>query len=122
MAVYLFGSHAKGNPSKDSDIDTAVLLRKGVRRSVYADAALKYTCDLIRLLKFDHIDIMILNSAGPIARHQVYHHGKLIFCRDKKEALRFKDLSISEYLDFLPFRRRAEERMFKRLRQGGARG
>lgn len=122
IAAYLFGSRAAGTASTQSDIDIAILLNRTTRRALFANIALKFTCDLMRQLQFDRIDIVILNSAGPIIRHQVYRKGKAVFCRDRKSAMRFRDLAVAEYLDFLPFRRRAEDIALKRLAGGGARG
>lgn len=122
VAVYLFGSHAAGKNYKHSDIDIAVLLQNGLQRPKFEDLALKFTCGLIKLLNENRIDILILNSAGPIARHQVFDNGRMIFCRNAKQAMRFKDLSISEYLDFLPFRRMSEIKMMVNIKRGGNRG
>ena len=122
ITVYLFGSHVLKKTRKDSDLDIALLLQRECPRAIYADLILKYTCDLIKILKKDFIDILILNSSGPIVRHQVYKKGKLIFCRDKRQTMRYKDLSIAEYLDFLPFRLRAEEIVVRRILNGGRSG
>lgn len=120
IAAYLFGSQAKGKARTNSDIDIALLLR-GRRHENYSAQALEITCDVMKAAGVDRIDILILNTATPIARHQVYLHGRRIFCRDERQAMRFKDLSIAEYLDFLPFRRQGEEALFKKI-SGGRHG
>lgn len=122
VAAYLFGSHATGKNNEHSDIDIAILLRDDLDRRKFQELALKFTCDLIKCLKANKVDIVILNSAGPITRHQIFEHGQMIFCRDPKRAMRFKDLSISEYLDFLPFRRASEMKMLANIRRGGRYG
>lgn len=118
IAVYLFGSHVDGKARPDSDIDIAVLLRPGIKRDTCRELAFQFTCDLIRFLKHDRIDILVMNTSGPIIRQKVYKYGRMIFCRDRKKALRHKDISIAEYLDFLPFRRRSEEAMKRRIHGG----
>lgn len=120
VAAYLFGSRAKGKARAGSDIDIALLL-KSRRRESYSAEALRITCDVMKEAGADRIDILILNTATPIARHQVYRHGRQIFCRDQRLAMRFKDRSIAEYLDFLPFRRRGEEALIRGL-SGGRHG
>lgn len=118
VAAYLFGSFAKGKASSESDIDIAILLEPKIPRAKYSDIALELTCRLMKCIRHDLIDILVLNSAGPIARHQVFAKGRLLFSRDMKSTLRFKDLSIAEYLDFLPFRQRAEKLVEKRILGG----
>ena len=71
------------------------------------------------VIEFPFPDILIMNSAGPIIKHQVYKYGRLIYCRNKIEALRYKDTAISEYLDFLPFRRNAEKKVIESILSGG---
>lgn len=118
IAAYLFGSFAKSRASSGSDIDVAIFLEPNVPRTKYSDIALEITCRLIKCVKHNLIDILVLNSAGPISRHQVFAKGRLIFSRDMKRTLRFKDISIAEYLDFLPFRQRAEKLVKKRILGG----
>jgi hypothetical protein len=122
VAAYLFGSHARGSAGPESDVDIALLLRSDIPRARYADLRLRYTCALLKALRTDRVDLLLLNAAGPLAKHQVYSKGKLVFCRDARRTLRAKDLASSEYLDFLPFRRRAEEDVLRRLHAGGRHG
>lgn len=121
MAAYLFGSFVRDKAFPESDIDIAILFEPKILRARYSDIALELTCRLMKCTGHNLIDILILNSAGPIARHQVFAKGRLLFSRNLKCTLRFKALSVAEYLDFLPFRQRAEKLVEKRI-LGGSHG
>lgn len=106
-AVYLFGSHAKGRSNLQSDIDIAVLYKKNVKRDLFNDS-LKISCDLMERLSCNKVDVVVLNSANPILKNQVYKYGVKVLCKDPVAAVRFKAASILEYLDFSPVRRPSE--------------
>ncbi|MGF7396713.1 nucleotidyltransferase domain-containing protein [Thermoanaerobacterium thermosaccharolyticum] len=73
--MYVFGSYAKGNNTKNSDLDIAVLFGNDYD---YMDK-LNLIGDLISIFKRDDIDLVVLNSANPVLRHQIIKFGKLIF-------------------------------------------
>ena len=106
-AVYLFGSHAKKRSHAKSDVDLAILFDKKTA-SKALDRSLKMTCDLMKLLNRDKIDIVALNTANPVLKNQVYKYGLRLFCKDPIEAIRFKAMTILEYLDIQPIRRICE--------------
>ena len=107
IAVYLFGSHAKKKSHAKSDIDLAILFDKNTV-SKALDRSLKITCDLMKLLNRDKVDIVTLNTANPILKNQVYKYGFLLFCKDQIEVIRFKARTFLEYLDIQPVRRICE--------------
>jgi len=107
IAVYLFGSHAKKKSHAKSDIDLAILFDKNTV-SKALDRSLKITCDLMKLLNRDKVDIVTLNTANPILKNQVYKYGFLLFCKDPIEVIRFKARTFLEYLDIQPVRRICE--------------
>ena len=90
--AYLFGSYAKGRAKGGSDLDIAVWVKEPVDKielmTAIGEAVPK------------EIDLVILNDAPPLLRHQVMRYGKLLFCKVKKEHTRFKVWSIKEYEDF----------------------
>lgn len=106
-AVYLFGSHAKGKAHPKSDIDIAVLY-KSTPADSFRDS-LKISCDLMKEMSCDRVDVVVLNTANPVLKNQIYKHGQKILCNDPVTAVRFKAKSILEYLDILPMRRQAEQ-------------
>ena len=72
--------------------------------------------DLERLLKRD-VDVVILNTADPFLRQQVYTKGKLIFVRNKKEAEDLKWRHIREYWDYIPIKRMMENTAIQELKK-----
>lgn len=114
IAVYLFGSHAKGHATAQSDVDLAILFSETVNQRRQFDKSLKISCDLMKLLNRDRVDVVTLNIATPVIKNQVYKYGTLIFCKNPVLAVRFKARSITEYLEFLPVRRLCESAIKKK--------
>ena len=73
VAVFLFGSWAKGTAKENSDIDIAIILNP-------------YNEDLDVDLSLEHeLDVVVLNKTkNPILVHEALIKGKPIFIRDKK--------------------------------------
>jgi len=119
VAVYLFGSAARGTRGKRSDVDIAVLTRargtsrRGSRSLVeYVQAA----CDA---LGTDNVDVVLLRRAPIALRHEVFREGKPLLVRDPEALYRFRLESSREYLDTIPLRRTFEEAFFRRVRRSG---
>lgn len=116
VAVYLFGSSARGTRGKRSDVDIAVLTRATgtSRRSLaeYVQAA----CDA---LGTDNVDVVLLHRAPIALRHEVFREGKTVLVRDPEALTRFRLESSREYLDTIPLRRTYEEAFFRRVRRNG---
>jgi len=96
MLVYLFGSLARGQETSLSDVDIAVLLEE------LPDDLLGFTLNLIDELSVilgDRVDLVFLNEAPPLLRHQVIKHGRVIYQRSEEERVRFEVKSEREYLD-----------------------
>ncbi|MEG6570494.1 hypothetical protein EDC21_1232 [Thermohydrogenium kirishiense] len=99
--IYVFGSYAKGNNTKNSDLDIAVLFGDGYD---YMDK-LNLIGDLISIFKRDDIDLVVLNTANPVLRHQIIKFGKLIFEENEDIKVEFEVKTLREYMDMEPFRR-----------------
>ena len=100
VAVYLFGSFARGDARTDSDIDIGILL------SDDRDDSGLYPVQIARELKNacktkQDIDVRIINKGALRFLHQVLK-GKLLFCRDERKRIEFETSVISRYLDFKP--------------------
>ncbi len=100
IAIYLFGSHARGYARTDSDIDIGILLSDDKLGSglypVQIARELKNNCKT----KQD-VDVRILNKGTLRFLNQVLK-GKLLLCRDDKKRIEFENSVISRYLDFKP--------------------
>lgn len=105
VAVYLFGSVARGTAGPLSDIDIGLLLADGSR----ADTSV---CDrtmdeLCRRFRTSRVDVVSLGDASIPLRYHVVRDGSLVLCRDAAALERFMADSVLQYLDFKPLRDRA---------------
>lgn len=103
LIAYLFGSYAKGTQTAESDIDVAVLLSTPPHRVL--EYYLHLVNELSRVLGSE-VDLIILNMAPPMLKHQVIKYGKLVYCRDERARIEFEARAEDEYLDL----KRAMER------------
>lgn len=109
--LYVFGSYAKGSNNKNSDIDIAVLVNDNYK-PMYK---LYMIGDLTSIFKRDDIDLVILNGASPVLRHQVIKYGKIIYEESLEEKVIFEAKVLSVYMDMEPFRRTQMEFINERL-------
>lgn len=95
--AYLFGGLAKNRISPISDIDVAVYLRNIEN---ILDEKIRILNKICELLKFDDIDLIILNLA-PISLKGRILQNKIIIV-DKNPTLRhsFESLTLREFFDF----------------------
>ena len=85
-AAYLFGSHAKGTARADSDVDIAVLFTTGLSFKERFDLKLSLAGDLEELLT-KQVDVVDLEEASYLLRHQVFLHGILLFEKIQENVL-----------------------------------
>ena len=119
VAVYLFGSFARGNPRRGSDVDIAVFTADlSPSRHRFRSRA-EYVAAASKALGTDKVDVVVLNQAPIVLRHEVFRDGKLLFVRDRGGLSRFRVRSSREYLDTIPLRRIFEKAYFRRIREKG---
>jgi hypothetical protein len=97
MAVYVFGSCAKGTNKKKSDIDIAVLLKDYDPNGF---SVLSFLSGLEKKIG-SKIDIIVLNRASEVLKFEVRCHGKLVFERSEAFRKRFEITGRKTYEDFL---------------------
>ena len=56
--------------------------------------------DLIKSLKTNNVDLVILNEADILLRHRVLYFGKLIYSKNEKKRIEFQVDTINKYNDF----------------------
>ena len=93
-ALWLFGSEARGQARRDSDVDLAVLFP----RPILADQLLAARLDLEVLLGRS-VDLIDLRRASPILGRQVLRDGRLLLDRDPADRHVFAMLLPSRYTD-----------------------
>jgi predicted nucleotidyltransferase len=102
VAVYLFGSVARGQAGRSSDVDLAVLYDStppatleglGLELAGELEAAIGRTVDLV-----------VLNRAPPDLVHRVLRDGVLVVERDRRRRIEFEVKARNEYFDLAPIR------------------
>jgi len=106
IAVYLFGSRAKGKIGALSDYDIGVLLKNNVPDKKFFDIKLKLIQDFSRFFKTHHVDIVILNGASPLLAINIINEGCLLFDAMHEQRIAFETKATMKYLDRLPHERR----------------
>jgi len=103
LAVYLFGSVARGEAGPGSDVDVGVLFATEPRTTLDAPQ-FALEGDLERALG-GPVQVVALNRAPADLVHRVLRDGRLILDRDPGGRIRFEVRSRNEYFDLAPIRR-----------------
>src|ERR671936_1635130 len=101
VAVYVFGSVAKGTATPSSDIDLGVLLAETPPQTLdgrLLDAEAELEAEVAH-----PVQIIVLNDAPPDLVHRVLRDGKLLLDRDPSIRIRFEVRARNEFFDTQPF-------------------
>lgn len=112
LVAYLFGSKARGLQTPESDTDVAVLL------SEPPEDTLEYYLGLVDRLSSvmgSPVDLVFLNDAPLLLRHQVIKYGRVLFSRDEAARVEWEARSVKEYLDFRPRSDEYDEALLREL-------
>mgnify|MGYP001820159771 CR=1 FL=1 len=101
VCAYLFGSVARNEHGRNSDVDIAVLFDPPPPATLLGPAsALKSTLE--EALSVD-VDLVVLNQAGPDLIHRVLRDGVLVCERDSNKRVQFEVKARNDYFDLLPY-------------------
>lgn len=103
LAVYLYGSQARGTARVGSDVDLAVLLAGDPPRTLRS-APRDLEARVESRLRLP-VEIVVLNEAPADLVHRVLRDGTVLLDRDRPARLRFEVQSRNEYFDLAPLRR-----------------
>jgi uncharacterized protein len=99
-AVYLFGSAAKKNLKPLSDIDIAVLINDGLKKEEIESLKLALIELIAGALSTEEFDLVILNDAPIRFSYTILKDGELVFVKDEKHLIDFREKVVRRYLDF----------------------
>lgn len=113
IAVYLFGSHAKGKARPLSDIDVGILLDKN-DRDFLKQRRKNYTIELGRALRKD-IHPTILNLAGEELLKQIFSKGKCILINDARKLALYRMVMFARIADFAYYRSQMQSGFIRKV-------
>jgi hypothetical protein len=116
--AYLYGSYAKGNENKLSDIDIAIYIDKSKKPE---SGTFGYRSELITELQSfvdKDIDLIILNEVTNILAYNVLKDGKLLFTKSYEKRINFHEKVMKTYLDFLPTRNIQDQYLKESIKNG----
>jgi hypothetical protein len=109
LFAVLFGSIAKGTVNKMSDVDIAVMVDPKFDKTFPYGHQAELIADFMQILKRNDVDVVILNNAKILLKHQVLRYGKFIYIRDIQARIQFQIDTINQYDDFKVLDRIHEE-------------
>ncbi|MEM4195370.1 MAG: nucleotidyltransferase domain-containing protein [Candidatus Anstonellales archaeon] len=93
IAVYLFGSKAKGKTTALSDIDIAVFLHP------YDEETARRVC----AYSSPTIHTVVFNELPPYIKFEIVKTGKPVYVKDKETLEDIILFTMKEYIDYVPF-------------------
>lgn len=97
---YIFGSRAKGEEGKISDIDIAILVDKeSIPQDSFYGYKAKIITELIGILKTDKVDLVILNESPLYLCFRVIRDGLVLYSSDEIRRIQFEAKIMSRYFD-----------------------
>jgi predicted nucleotidyltransferase len=104
--AYLFGSRATGRGARRRpDIDVGVLFSRTRRSQGLEIAVTRVRLALEEAFPGDEVDLLVLNDAGPILRHEVIACGFPVYARSLTRRIDVESRWLDEYCDLEPLRR-----------------
>lgn len=118
VAAYLYGSYASGASGPLSDVDCAVLFEPNRSRDELFELKLDLIGQILRIIHSDEVDLVVLNEVSPLLAYEVIRTGKVLFCRNESQQLRYEAMAVNRYLDWRPFSRIYQNYLFEDIRKG----
>ncbi len=102
LEAYLFGSAATGAAHTHSDVDVTVYLGEPRPPASAFGYAADLSAALMRGLRINDVDVVLLNEAPPLLYHRVLRDGVRFLARDLRATTTREGQALSRYCDFLP--------------------
>jgi hypothetical protein len=114
VVAYLFGSVARGEDNKLSDVDIGVLLDESLSKQDMFNLELQIIDDIVGLLGSDKIDLTIMNQAPLLLKFNIIKDGYLLKS-DESSRIPFETRVMSRYLDEKYYRQRHMRETVKQM-------
>jgi len=95
---YLFGSAARDEMGKLSDIDIGVYLDESLSSDKRFKLQLELMSELASVLKTDRVDLIVMNDAPLLLNYNIIRYGEPIKS-ERQTKVRFEAKILSRYLD-----------------------
>lgn len=99
VAAWLYGSYGTPFQTPLSDLDLAVLYRRGKLPELLEEGGLYM--DLAALLHEEDLSVTVLNRSPVLFQFRVLETGRLLVCRDPVALADFLESVISRHADFI---------------------
>lgn len=121
VIVYLFGSVARGQADRLSDVDLAVLLDESLGIEQRLQRQLSLMADLTNCSERE-VQVALLNQASPLLAYQVITDGILLYERDRAERIAFEVNARRTYFDWKPWEDYHTQALFEDIKEVGLSG
>lgn len=115
QAAYLFGSHAEGRATANSDVDLALVGSQNELQVQKLDIFADLTAEGL-----DSVDLVLLEGSDPVLRFEAVHPNCVIYARTDFDHGSYFSRSLREYFDLEPYLRIQREAYKQRLLHGEA--
>jgi predicted nucleotidyltransferase len=117
--AYLFGSSAKGERGKSSDVDIAVLLDECLSRKDRLNLELALIGELTSLLKTNSLDLVVMHNIPLLLSYNIVKYGVLL--KSGPERIKTEAGILSRYLDRKYYMQRHARETIKMIARVGLR-
>jgi len=118
LAAFLIGSQARGTAGPLSDVDVAVIHASTLTPRERLDLRLSLASAAGAALATSEVDVVLLNGAPPLMRHEALGDAIVLVDRDPQARIDFQVRALGDYLDTKPMRTIFSRHLHERIREG----
>jgi hypothetical protein len=113
LFAYIFGSYARKEARKESDVDVAIFLKNPSIMEEDPKFEVKLALKIEKVVNRP-VDVRIMNDKPLTFINQVLKHGKVLFSRNENERMNFEMKMFDLYSDFRRLMDEYDKRRFER--------